>query len=40
MKEEILNKTTLRKHEGYFYFMLEKEEQGKNNLIRNKFNKK
>ena len=40
MKEEILNKTTLSKHKGIFYFILENKEQGKNNLIRIKFNKK
>ena len=40
MKEEILNKTTLSQHKGIFYFILENEEQEKNNLIRFKFNKK
>ena len=40
MKEEILNKTTLGQHKGLFYFILENKEQGKNNLIRFKFNKK
>ena len=40
MKEEILNKTTLSQHQGIFYFILENEEQEKNNIIRFKFNKK
>jgi hypothetical protein len=40
MKEEILNKTTLSQHKGIFYFVSEKDEQEKNNLIRFKFNKK
>ena len=31
MKEEILNQTILNQHKGYFIFLLENEELGKNN---------
>ena len=40
MKEEILNKTTLGQQKKIFVFILENEEQEKNNIIRFKFNKK
>jgi hypothetical protein len=39
MKEEILNKTTLSQHKGFFVFILENKEPEKNKLITIKLNK-
>ena len=39
MKEEILNKTTLSQHKGFFVFILENKEPGKNKIVAIKLNK-